>query len=152
AVLNHAGWDGCRGCRGQEEGAENRCPIWENYSRLRQPTFRDRLRNLLQLCDQNELHLPIRQLLLLASNILLGHPKGKEGLVRCAEVPKIVSDDDAGLASPYSNTFGENLSPARCDSTEVFEVLGRFGIGEETSNRIDNLLIYGSDDEPQRPT
>jgi len=28
----------------------------------------------------------------------------------------------------------------------VFEILRRFGIGDETSNRIDNLLIYGNDD------
>lgn len=33
----------------------------------------------------------------------------------------------------------------------MFDVLGRFGIGEETSNRIDNMLIFGSDDEVLKP-
>jgi hypothetical protein len=118
---------------------------------LQTPLFRERLRALLQLCDQNEYHLPIRQLLLLASNLLLGHPQGKDGLLRCVDVPQIVAEKTGHLASPYSNVFGENLSPSRRESTDAFEVLGRFGIGEETSNRIDNLLIYGADDAPLQP-
>src|SRR5262249_15080968 len=124
---------------------------WENKERLGAPLFRDRLRSLLRLCDQNEYHLPVRQLLLLASNLLLGHPDAKDHLLRCADVPKVVGSAAVHLASPYSNIFGENLPPSRRESTEVFEVLGRFGIGEETSARVDNLLIYGADDEAIRP-
>ena len=150
AVVNHPGWTACSGCVGQVAG-QQQCPIWENYTRLRQPLFRERLRNLLRLCDQNEYHLPIRQLLLLASNILLGHPGAKDKLLRCADIPGIVAEGRQALATPYGNVLGENLTASRRDSTEVFEVLNRFGLGEETSNRIDSILIYGADDDSLKP-
>lgn len=148
AVLDHPGWQGCMGCRGQGESIEDRCPIWENYTRLQQPLLQERLHNLIALCDHSEYHLPIRQLLQLTSNMLLGHEheKIKDRLLRCADIPHVVSEKHTSLASPYSNAFGENLAPTRRDTIEVFEILRRFGIGEETSNQIDNLLIYGNDD------
>ncbi len=151
AVVNHPGWTACSGCLGQAASHEQRCPIWENYMRLQQPLFRERLRNLLRLCDQNEYHLPIRQLLLLASNILLGHPGAKDRLLRCGDIPGIFAEGRRALASPYGNVFGENLTVSRRDSTEVFEVLNRFGLGEETTNRIDSILIYGADDDSLKP-
>lgn len=151
AVINHPGWQGCQGCRGQLPERENRCPIWENYQRLQAPLFRQRLHELLELCDRNEYHLPIRQLLLLISNIVLGHQDAKDFLLRCVDVPEIVQSQRTELASPYRNAFGMNLSEGRRDGIEVFDVLGRFGIGEETSNRIDNMLIFGSDDETLKP-
>ena len=151
AVVNHPGWTACSGCLGQVASHEQRCPIWENYMRLQQPLFRERLRNLLRLCDQNEYHLPIRQLLLLASNILLGHPGAKDRLLRCGDIPGILAEGRRVLASPYGNVFGENLTVSRRDSTEVFEVLNRFGLGEETTNRIDSILIYGADDDSLKP-
>jgi hypothetical protein len=146
AVLEHPGWNDCTGCRGQGTSAEDRCPIWENYTRLQQPLMQERLHNLIALCDQSEYHLPIRQLLQLISNLLLGHQDVKDRLLRCADIPHVVSEKRSALASPYSNVFGENLAPTRRDTIEVFEILRRFGIGDETSNRIDNLLIYGNDD------
>lgn len=151
AVVQHPGWQGCGGCRGQLPGRDNRCPIWENYQRLQDPVFRRRLHELLELCDHNEHHLPIRQLLLLIANTLLGHPKVKDTLLRCMDVPGLVESGRTEGASPYRNVFGENLSQGRQEAIEVFEVLGRFGVGEETSNRIDNVLIYGSDDMAIRP-
>src|SRR5262249_47690766 len=119
AVLNHPGWSGCNGCRGQGAAAHDRCPIWENYSRLKQPLMQERLRNLLELCDQNESHLPIRQLLLLVSNVLLGHSQAKDGLMRCQDIPSIVSQERTALACLHSNVFGENLTPSRRENTEV---------------------------------
>ena len=35
----------------------------------------------------------------------------------------------------------------RRDSLEVFDYLNRFRIGHETSNRVDNILIFGEADE-----
>jgi hypothetical protein len=151
AITQNSGWQGCDGCRGQLPEPENRCPIWENYERLRDPLLIKRLSQLLELCDRNGFHLPIRQLLLLASNALLGHRQAKEGLMRCREVPDIVRKGQTALGSIYSNIFGGNLSPGRSSSTEAIEVLGRFGIGEETSNRIDNLLVFGADEPGLKP-
>jgi hypothetical protein len=54
-------------------------------------------------------------------------------------------------ASLYNNLFGGNLSEVRRDSLEVFDYLNRFRIGHETSNRIDNILIFGEADEHLKP-
>ena len=46
-----------------------------------------------------------------------------------------------------NNIFGANLSDIRRQSITIFDFLERFQIGHETSNRVDNLLIFGQDDE-----
>ena len=145
-VQEHAGWRGCEGCLGQTDDVRYRCPIWENLSRLRDSVFTDRLGKLLRLSDQDGYHLPIRQLLILASDLILGAPSAKNGLLQCRDVPQLVDEKRTGEASIYRNAFGGNLSPDRRANTEVFAVLGRFGIGDETSNQIDNMLIFGADD------
>ena len=151
AVIAHEGWESCRDCVGAGDDLGCRCPIWVNYHRLQQPLFQERLQQLLELCDHNDYHLPIRQLLMLVSNILLGHPNGKDRLLRCSDALRAATDGTRPLASPYSNVFGENLTGTRRESIEAFEVLNRFGVGEETSNRIDNMLIYGADDTTIQP-
>jgi len=149
AVLNHSGW-ACDSCNYQPA-----CPIWENKSRLEgtatDRTARERLTNLLELSELNEMHLPVRQLLLLVSNALLGHPDAKDKLLSCKEIPAILDKGKEPLASLYRNIFGENLGDRKRESTEVFKVLRSFGIGIETSNQIDNILIFGADDPEIQP-
>ena len=57
----------------------------------------------------------------------------------------------ASRGSLYGNVFGANLSETRRESLPVFEYLNRFRIGHETSNRIDNILIFGDADDELRP-
>ncbi|MBL8604947.1 MAG: hypothetical protein JNK72_23670 [Myxococcales bacterium] len=147
ALQAHEGWSRCNGCPGQTEG----CSIWANHERLDDVLLQSRLTDLLTLCDQNGNHLPVRQLLMLASNMLLGHPDGKDRMLKCQEVEGVVRKGRTSLGSIYRNAFGENLSATLRDRTAVFEVLRRFGIGEETNNAIDNLLVYGTDDPELRP-
>lgn len=151
AVLKHSGWNECNNCSLREnEQIEKRCPIWENRKRLEgnldQKLIRSRVTDLLELCELNGVHLPIRQLLLLVSNMLLGHPEAKDRLMSCSDAYKTVQDDKTSQASIYRNILGENLTERRRESTDVFSTLGRFGIGYETSNTIDNILIFGEDD------
>jgi hypothetical protein len=150
-LLSDEGWRKCDGCPGQSPGPA-RCPIWENKQRLSDPLLRERLDALMTLADQSGSHLPMRQLLLLASNMLLGHPDGQDRLLRCQDAAKVVRDGTAHLASVYRNAFGENLPETRREGIAVFDVLRRFGIGEETSNGIDNLIVYGHDDPELRPS
>lgn len=151
AVLQHPGWQVCDRCPQQTLS----CPIWENKVRLEgtegNQTARERLTDLLELCELNEMHLPVRQLLLLVANSLLGHPDAKDKLLTCQQVPKIAESGITSLASLYRNIFGENLSDRRRESTAVFKVLRSFGIGTETSNQIDNILIFGADDPELQP-
>jgi hypothetical protein len=152
AFLSHEGWSACA----KEDGGNgnffgSRCPIRRNYELLQTPLVRARLRALFELCDCNDLHIPIRRMLLLISNALLGHPDVKDRLMQASDVPDVVQRGTAAKASLFNNIFGGNLSDTRRESLEVFNYLNRFGIGHETSNRIDNILIFGEADENLRP-
>ena len=146
-IGGHEGWAGCDGC---SAAGSHTCPILENRRRLTgadgHEQFRQRLTSLVELSERNGGHFPVRQLLSLVANIVLGHPDGRDGLMSCADVPDIVASGKADLASVYRNVFGENLKASRAEKTEPFKKLNLFGIGAETSNRVDNLLVYGADD------
>lgn len=149
-VTGHEGWGGCDSCA---HGTGGDCPIFENRRRLigegPEDPFKRRLTAVIELSERNGSHFPVRQLLALVANAILGHPDGRDGLMTCGDVPKIVADDTAYKASIYRNVFGENLRPSKAEKTELFRKLNAFGIGAETSNRVDNLLVYGADDPAQ---
>lgn len=148
AMMHHASWEHCDGCPMKNGGAV--CPIWENRGRLQSTadggTLRRRLSALIELNEQNGVHFPVRQLLALVTNMLLGHPNAPDGLMSCNEVPKIAEQALLDRASVYRNAFGENLSIRRAEKSDLFRKLNAFGIGGETSNRVDSLLVYGADD------
>lgn len=151
AFLGHAGWDACRALNaGPGEFFGPACPIRHNIELLETPLVRRRLKDLLALCDHNRLHLPIRQLLLLLVNAVLGHPDVRDRLMTAADVPAVIRAGTTARASLYSNMFGGNLSETRRESILVFDALDRLGIGHETSNRVDNILIFGDADEALR--
>ena len=156
AVTKHTAWDHCDAC--PVKGGGQTCPIWENRVRLQSEadggTLRKRLTALIELSEQNGVHFPVRQLLALVANMLLGHPDAPDGLMSCSDVPKVIEAASLDRASLYRNAFGENLTPRRAEKTELFRKMNAFGIGGETSNRVDTLLVYGADDpaltEPYR--
>lgn len=148
AITQHEGWAGCDSCSTRSDGAV--CPIFENRRRLSgadiDDPFKPRLSAVVELSERNGSHFPVRQLLALVANSLLGHPEARDGLMTCADVPAIQDAGRSELASVYRNVFGENLKPSRAEKTELFRKLNAFGIGAETSNRVDSLLVYGADD------
>jgi hypothetical protein len=153
AMTGHEGWETCTGCP-QADGAVL-CPIRENRRRLMgaedEGRFRRRLGALVEISELNGGHFPIRQQLALVANILLGHPQAPDGLMRCADAQQIAATSSLDGASVYRNVFGDNLKASRAEKTDVFRKLGLFGIGGETSNRVDNLLVYGADDPVLAP-
>ena len=148
AITEHEGWQGCDGCSARSDGAI--CPIFENRRRLmgvgQTDPLKMRLAAIIELSERNGSHFPVRQLLALIANSLLGHPDARDGLMTCADVPELQDAGHLDLASVYRNIFGENLKSSRAEKTELFRKLNAFGIGAETSTRIDNLLVYGADD------
>ncbi|MGN7734741.1 hypothetical protein [Ensifer sp. 22564] len=148
AITEHEGWQGCDSCAARSDGAI--CPIFENRRRLigvgEMDPFKRRLAAIIELSERNGSHFPVRQLLALVANSLLGHPDARDGLMTCADVPALQDAGHLDLASIYRNIFGENLKSSRAEKTELFRKLNAFGIGAETSNRVDNLLVYGADD------
>jgi len=152
AFLGHDGWQACfTGESAQRPAFNAASPILHNYELLCSSLVQKRLRDLFELCDFNGLHIPIREILALLANAVLGHPDCKDRLMLPADVAKVIENMTVAKASAYSNLFGGNLTDARRDSIGVFNYLDRFRIGHETTNRIDNLLIFGEVDEELRP-
>ena len=148
AVARHPAWSNCLGCSLDLDGRV--CPISENRRRLLGENdgrrMSKRLGDLVEIARHNGAHLPVRDLLALAANMILGHPAAREGLMSCSDVSKIQQAGTVENGCIYGNVFGANLPRRRTLSRPVFRVLTAFGIGEETSNTIDGLLVYGTDD------
>jgi hypothetical protein len=148
AVAAHPEWAKCSGCQ-WSEGARI-CPIFENKERLLGKRdggcFAQRLGDLVEVSRHNGWHLPVRDLLALAANMVLGHRDAKEGLLSCSEVAKVQDGGKTEGGSVYDNVFGANLPRRRANDRQVFRALAAFGIGAETTNGSDGLLVYGADD------
>ncbi len=147
-LLLHPAWEGCRTCPLLD--ALPRCPIQENRGRLigeedAPALLKVRLNELIELSELNDVHFPVRQLLALVANMILGHPEATDGLMTCRTAASILDRELHDRASIFGNVFGENLR-RRCERTEPFAKLRRFGIGDETNNGIDSILVYGRDD------
>lgn len=151
AVAGHPEWDNCARCSLNAIGKV--CPIYENRRRLLGEAdggqLAGRLADLVEIARLNGLHLPVRDLLALCSNMVLGYSdaKGaKENLMTCADVAKIQEAGNVSRASIYANAFGANLPKRRAADRPVFKAMAGFGVGEETTNGADGLLVYGKDD------
>ncbi|NKJ82564.1 hypothetical protein GFL60_25475 [Rhizobium leguminosarum bv. viciae] len=150
ALLSHPGWNEAYQDSEPDGFFGPDCPIRRNYEILSSAPFQSRLIALFKLMELNELHTPIRRVLLLLSNMLLGHPAATDRLMQPADIRGYIHDRTAFKGDIYQNVFGANLTPARRDGLEIIEFLNRFGIGEETTNRVDNILVFGPNDENLR--
>jgi len=151
AVAGHPEWDNCASCT--LRGGGKICPIDENRRRLLGEAdggqVTRRLGDLVEIARLNGLHLPVRDLLALCSNIVLGYSDAKlakENLMTCADVFKIQESGRIHAASAYANAFGANLPERRASGRPVFKAMASFGVGDETTNAVDGLLVYGKDD------
>ena len=55
-------------------------------------------------------------------------------------------------ASVYGNAFGANLPKRRLADRPVFKAMVTLGVGDETTNSVDGLLVYGKEDVKLAPT
>ena len=154
-VLNHPQWKNCEGCDLLKEGGSTQCPIRLNRELLleKESIFRRRLMDLLRLSAMNFMYLPIRDLLLLIVNILLGDKisKQRERLLTCRMAHDRAKKSKYWSTNPYASVFGANLPTSiQRQGYQVFNILESFGIGSETDNSFDNLLIYGSQEDEER--
>ena len=150
-VVEHPQWRGCEGCELLNEDGSTTCPIRLNRELLRAASspFRQRLGALLRLAGANRIHLPIRDLLLLAINIILGDQQGGQSLLSCRTAKNRAKQSAYAKTNPYANVFGANLPEKDRQKYQAFKTLDSFGIGRETDNTFDNLLIYGRYNEKE---
>lgn len=151
AVAGHPEWENCSRCLLRTDGRV--CPIDENRRRLLGEAdggqLASRLGDLIEIARLNGQHLPVRDLLALCANMVLGYSdakEAKENLMTCADVAKIQDAGNVSKASVYANAFGANLPRRRASDRPVFRAMAGFGVGEETTNAADGLLVYGKDD------
>ncbi|MFN3732045.1 hypothetical protein [Comamonas testosteroni] len=151
AVAGHPEWNNCSRC--SLKAGDKVCPIDENRRRLLGEAddgqLAGRLGDLLEIARLNGLHLPVRDLLALCANMVLGYAdakEAKENLMTCADVAQIQEAGHVSKASIYANAFGANLPKRRAFDGPVFKAMAAFGVGEETTNGADGLLVYGKDD------
>ncbi|OYT87181.1 MAG: hypothetical protein CFE46_13315 [Burkholderiales bacterium PBB6] len=151
AVAGHPQWNHCSRC--PLKAGDKVCPIDENRRRLLGDTdggqLAGRLGDLVEIARLNGLHLPVRDLLALCANMVLGYSDAKEArenLMTCADVARIQEAGHISKASIYANAFGANLPKRRVFDGPVFKAMASFGVGDETSNGADGLLVYGKDD------
>jgi hypothetical protein len=148
AVAGHSEWESCQKC--PLHSGNRVCPIFENRERILgthdNKQFAHRLGDLVEVARLNGWHLPIRDLLALAANMILGHKDAREGLMACSDIARLQDTGIAEHGSIYGNVFGANLPRRRALDRPVFKALASFGIGDETSNGADGLLVYGADD------
>lgn len=153
-IVEHPLWSRCEGCDQLSEDGTTACPILINRDRLRgnaqNSVFRKRLGALMKLARANRMHLPIRDLLLLAVNIILGDRQGQRTLLTCRTARNRAAKNEYRLTNPYANVFGGNLPERKRRQYQVFATLEAFGIGRETDNKFDNLLIYGAYDDSEQ--
>lgn len=155
AVAGHEEWENCSRCTRQSSGRI--CPISENRTRLLSAAdgglFVRRMGDLVEVARLNGSHLPVRDMLALVSNTILGHKDKdtKEGLMACSDIARIQDAGTLDMGSLYSNVFGANLPRRRAMDRPVFKALTFFGIGDETTNSADGLLVYGNDDAKLAP-
>ena len=146
SIVDHTDWNKCEGCP-ILTNIENPCPIRSNANLLREnenPFFRARLRDIIRMASSNGKHLPIRQLILLVVNIVLGDSKGGargSDLMNCRRARIRAKGSEYEFTNPYANVFGENIRKRQRDRYSVFSVLGEFGVGYETNNYFDQELI-----------
>jgi hypothetical protein len=114
--------------------------------------FSQRLGDLVEIARLNGLHMPVRDLLALCANMILGHREAKDGLMSCSEVSWIQEQGVVDRASVYGNAFGANLPRRRLADRPVFKAMAAFGVGNETTNGADGLLVYGKDDSKLAPS
>ena len=149
-IVEHPLWEQCQREQLLNQDGELKCPIEINRQLLRNTDgtslFRSRIISLLKLASANRMHLPIRDLLLLCINIILGDRKQNRILLTCTTAKNRANRDEYRFTNPYANVFGANLKPRHRQQYQIFTVLESFGIGRETDNKFDNLLIYGKYD------
>lgn len=147
AVLDRAEWI-CFEEESQNPLFTHSSSLCRNYRALNTPEIRDKLLLLARIADVSEHHLPIRGTLCLLSNALLGHPDAHDRLVTPgSEAAVLLQAGSASKAALHRTLFGDNLRGSSRQKREIYRFLSTLRVGDETTNDLDELLIFGSRDE-----
>ena len=148
-ILGHSMWEkGCEQCP-LINNVES-CPIRINRKLLMgtnnvpdSQVFRSHLRNTIELASANDQHIPLRQILTLVVNVVLGDAEDQDTpLLTCETAYKRAKSCEFKKTNPFDNAVGLNLSEDTRNRYIIFSTLESFGIGFETTNRFDKLILH----------
>jgi hypothetical protein len=147
AVLDRAEW-ACLQNEPENPLFSPASSLARNFKALNRTDVRDRLCVLARIADASGHHLPIRGVLCLLSNALLGHPEARDRVMRPGvEADVLLKAAHSHRAALHRTLFGENLTVTNRRKREVYRFLSMLHIGEETTNDLDELFIFGSRDQ-----
>jgi hypothetical protein len=152
ALIQHPGWNWLLSDHSKPGDLFcERSPLRRNYEALKDPIIRSRLEDLAMLCEANEWHLPIRNILTILANALLGVSDRKisqSGVMEADHIRKLMAEDRPHASSFFANILGLNLSQAWRELT--LGPIDSFRIGLETFNQADNLILFGPEDSEDK--
>jgi len=149
ALVNHQGW---RELEQHHSGTNDifseNSPLRRNYLALKDPIIRKRLCDIARLCDANDWHLPVRNILAILANSLLGVNDKRistTGTMDVDQIRLLIAEQRTDASSFFANIFGLNLNADWRERT--LGPLESFRVGLETSNQADDLILFGPDEE-----
>ena len=155
-ILGHSMWDtGCKRCPLFGNNEES-CPIRINRRLLlgvvenpESLVFRSRLRDAIALTVANGQHVPLRQILTLVVNIVLGDSENRDMPLLTCEMAyqRVTKGRQYRKTNPYDNAVGINLSEDTRNRYVIFSTLEAFGLGFETTNQFDELILHERPDD-----
>lgn len=128
------------------------CPIHSNIKLLKEKHIQKQLISLIRTCDLNYKHITLRKLFMLIANMILGY-KGEKRIFNSCEmaIEYFKTPNKKSDASFYNNIFANNLSNSKKEKSP-FKELRELKIGYETTNNIDNFILYGDIEDPELHT
>lgn len=119
------------------------CPIHSNISLLKQKHIQKQLLTIVRSCDLNYNHITLRKLFMLIANMILGYNGEKKIFNSCEmAIEHYGAPNKKSDASFYNNIFADNLSTSKQEQSP-FKELRELRIGYETTNNIDNFILFG---------
>ncbi len=146
AILGRADWQKCFQCPHCSKCVivHNRNALWDDDKKeLKTPAKRQA--ELIRLIGCAGIHLPIRDLLIVAANDVLGahspsSPRKKRRLIKCLDVQKARSSNSVLESYVYANLLGGNLQETDRSKNLIFREFPRFGIGCYAPRGADEIL------------
>ena len=119
------------------------CPIHANIEMLKKAHTQKQLISIVRSCDLNYQHITLRKLFMLISNMILGYKEKSRVFNSCEKgIEHFKNIHNTSDASFYYNVFGDNLPKSKQEKSP-FKELRELRIGYETSNYIDDFILYG---------
>ena len=142
AILDRPEWE-CLRTEADNPLFSEKSTLRRNYELLCTPTVRSRVLMLAKIADASGFHMPIRGILGLLVNAILGHPAAKDKVLRPQKNIESIIDKTPHEAALHRTLFGDHLTSVTRNKREVYRFLSMLQIGVETTNTLDELFIFG---------